>query len=138
MNKTELVNAMAAKTGMTKVAAKQAMTACFDAIQAELKKGEKVTLIGFGTFSVVKRQESGQVQSRQQAPQIRELTNSLRTTTSRGILTDAPALFCPTPQHQRTCPRIHTSGQSVCAPHLSPPSGAPTTQLPFFNTDFSG
>ena len=55
MNKTELVNAMAAKTGMTKVAAKQAMTACFDAIQAELKKGEKVTLIGFGTFSVVKR-----------------------------------------------------------------------------------
>ena len=33
MNKTELVNAMAAKTGMTKVAAKQAMTACFDSIQ---------------------------------------------------------------------------------------------------------
>ena len=55
MNKTELVNAMAAKTGMTKVAAKQAMNACFDSIQEQLKKGEKVTLIGFGTFSVVKR-----------------------------------------------------------------------------------
>ena len=55
MNKTELVNAIAAKTGMTKVAAKQAMTACFDSIQKQLKKGEKVTLIGFGTFSVVKR-----------------------------------------------------------------------------------
>ena len=55
MNKTELVNAIAAKTGMTKVAAKQAMTACFDSIQEQLKKGEKVTLIGFGTFSVVKR-----------------------------------------------------------------------------------
>ena len=55
MNKTELVNAMAEKTGMTKVAAKQAMTACFDSIQEQLKKGEKVTLIGFGTFSVVKR-----------------------------------------------------------------------------------
>ena len=55
MNKTELTNAIAAKTGMTKVAAKQAMTACFDSIQEQLKKGEKVTLIGFGTFSVVKR-----------------------------------------------------------------------------------
>ncbi len=81
MNKTELVNAMADKTGMTKVAAKQAMTACFETIQEQLKKGEKVTLIGFGTFSVVKRkartaknprtqsgrQEGRQVQSRQQA-----------------------------------------------------------------------
>ena len=55
MNKTELVNAMAEKTGMTKVAAKQAMSACFDTNQEQLKKGEKVTLIGFGTFSVVKR-----------------------------------------------------------------------------------
>ena len=55
MNKTELVNAIAAKTGMTKVAAKQAMTACFDGIQEQLRKGEKVTLIGFGTFSVAKR-----------------------------------------------------------------------------------
>jgi DNA-binding protein HU-beta len=55
MNKTELINAMAEKTGMTKVAAKQAMTACFDTIQEELKKGNKVTLIGFGTFNVVNR-----------------------------------------------------------------------------------
>ena len=55
MNKTELVNAMAEKTGMTKVAAKKAMVACFETIQGQLKKGEKVTLIGFGTFNVVKR-----------------------------------------------------------------------------------
>ena len=55
MNKTELVNAMAAKTGMTKVAAKAAMTACFATIQEQLVKGQKVSLIGFGTFSVVKR-----------------------------------------------------------------------------------
>ena len=55
MNKTELVNAMAAKTGMTKVAAKAAMNACFASIQEKLNKGEKVTLIGFGTFSVVER-----------------------------------------------------------------------------------
>ena len=55
MNKTELISAMAEKTGMTKVAAKQAMTACLDTIQEELKKGGKITLIGFGTFSVVNR-----------------------------------------------------------------------------------
>lgn len=55
MNKTELVNAIAAKTGMTKVAAKEAMNATFATIQEQLKKGEKVTLIGFGTFSVVNR-----------------------------------------------------------------------------------
>ena len=55
MNKTELVNAIAAKTGMTKVAAKEAMNACFTSIQEQLNKGQKVTLIGFGTFSVVER-----------------------------------------------------------------------------------
>ena len=55
MNKTELVNAMAAKTGMTKVAAKEAMNACFATIAEQLNKGEKVSLIGFGTFSVVER-----------------------------------------------------------------------------------
>ena len=55
MNKTELANAMAEKTGMTKTAAKEAMNACLSAIQEELQKGEKVALIGFGTFSVVDR-----------------------------------------------------------------------------------
>lgn len=55
MNKTDLVNAIAEKTGMTKVASKEAMNACLEAIQDELKKGEKVTLVGFGTFSVVDR-----------------------------------------------------------------------------------
>lgn len=55
MNKTELVNAMAEKTGMTKVAAKAAMNACFTTIQEQLSKGQKVSLIGFGTFSVVER-----------------------------------------------------------------------------------
>lgn len=55
MNKTELINAIAEKTGMTKVASKAAMNACFESIQEKLNKGEKVTLIGFGTFSVVER-----------------------------------------------------------------------------------
>ena len=55
MNKSELVDAIAAKTGMTKVAAKEAMNASFATIQEQLNKGEKVTLIGFGTFSVADR-----------------------------------------------------------------------------------
>ncbi|MBR1798910.1 MAG: HU family DNA-binding protein [Bacteroidales bacterium] len=55
MNKTELVNAIAEKTGMSKVASKEAMNAVLSTIQEQLKKGEKVSLIGFGTFSVVKR-----------------------------------------------------------------------------------
>ena len=55
MNRTELINAMAAKTGMTKVASKAAMNACFECIKEQLNKGEKVNLIGFGTFSVVER-----------------------------------------------------------------------------------
>ena len=55
MNKTELINAMAEKTGMTKVASKAAMNACFATIAEQLTKGEKVSLIGFGTFSVAER-----------------------------------------------------------------------------------
>ena len=55
MNKTELVAAIAAKAELTKVDAKKALEAALDAVQAELKKGEKVALLGFGTFSVNKR-----------------------------------------------------------------------------------
>ena len=55
MNKTDLVNAIAGKTGMTKVASKEAMNACLESIQEELKKGGRVSLIGFGTFSVADR-----------------------------------------------------------------------------------
>ena len=55
MNKTELVAAIAAKAEITKVDAKKALDAAIAAVQGELKKGEKVALLGFGTFSVNKR-----------------------------------------------------------------------------------
>ncbi len=55
MNKAELVAAVAAKTGLTKVAAAEAVNATVNAIAEALKKGENVQLIGFGTFSVVKK-----------------------------------------------------------------------------------
>ncbi len=51
MNKTELINAVAEK-GLTKKDAEVAVNGVLDAIVAELAKGEKVQLIGFGTFEV--------------------------------------------------------------------------------------
>ena len=54
MNKTELVNAVAAKD-IDKKAAKAAVDAVFDAITAALADGEKVQLLGFGTFEVRER-----------------------------------------------------------------------------------
>lgn len=57
MNKTELIDAIAAKANLTKVDAKKALEACMEATTETLKKGDKVALVGFGTFSVTKRAE---------------------------------------------------------------------------------
>jgi DNA-binding protein HU-beta len=53
MNKGELVSAIAAEAGLTKVDAKKALDAAISAITEALKQGDKVSLVGFGTFSVV-------------------------------------------------------------------------------------
>ena len=55
MNKTELVAAMAEAADISKSAADKALLGCLEAITGSLQKGENVTLIGFGTFSAVKR-----------------------------------------------------------------------------------
>ena len=55
MNKTELIAAVAEKAGLSKKGADAAVSAVFDAVTAELAKGEKVQLIGFGTFEVRER-----------------------------------------------------------------------------------
>ncbi|MBR5727260.1 MAG: HU family DNA-binding protein [Muribaculaceae bacterium] len=52
MNKTELINAIAAEAKLTKVQAKAALEATLKAIEETLVKGDKVALIGFGTFAV--------------------------------------------------------------------------------------
>jgi len=52
MTKTELVDVVAQKGGMTKAAAGRAVDVTIDAITAALSKGEKVTVTGFGTFEV--------------------------------------------------------------------------------------
>lgn len=55
MNKTELVTALAAKTELSKKDAEKAVNAFVDVISEALTKGEKIQLIGFGTFAVKDR-----------------------------------------------------------------------------------
>lgn len=56
MNKTELVAAMAEKTELSKKDAEKALKTFTDVVAEELKKGEKVQLVGFGTFEVAERE----------------------------------------------------------------------------------
>ena len=55
MNKAELVEALAKETGATKKAAEQSLNAIKEIISKSLKKGDKVQLVGFGSFEVRKR-----------------------------------------------------------------------------------
>lgn len=55
MNRKELVDALAAKTESTKADAERNVAALIDIISATLKKGDSLTLVGFGTFEVRKR-----------------------------------------------------------------------------------
>lgn len=55
MNKSELIDAIAASADITKADAGRALDAAVDAITAALKAGDQVTLVGFGTFAVKER-----------------------------------------------------------------------------------
>lgn len=55
MNKAELVTAMAEKSGLTKASAEKALNALTETITESMKKGERVGLVGFGSFSVTER-----------------------------------------------------------------------------------
>jgi DNA-binding protein HU-beta len=55
MNKSELVNAIAAGAGLSKADAKKALDATLEAITNAMKEGDKVALLGFGTFAVNER-----------------------------------------------------------------------------------
>ncbi|MBW6479522.1 MAG: HU family DNA-binding protein [Bacteroidales bacterium] len=56
MNKAELIDAMASHSGLTKADAKKALDAFIGATTGALKKGGRVALVGFGSFSVSKRE----------------------------------------------------------------------------------
>jgi DNA-binding protein HU-beta len=55
MNKNELIEAMAEKTGSSKAEANRAVTALTDIISEALENGDSISLIGFGTFEVRER-----------------------------------------------------------------------------------
>lgn len=57
MNRMELVAAIAEKTELSKKDAEKALKAFTDVVAEELKKGEKIQLVGFGTFEVSERAE---------------------------------------------------------------------------------
>ena len=55
MNKAELISAMAAESGLAKVDSKKALDAFVASVSKAMKAGDKVSLVGFGTFSVAER-----------------------------------------------------------------------------------
>ena len=55
MTKEELIEKVASTTGLSKADASRVLGTILDSIKAALKKGQKVTLVGFGNFSVSKR-----------------------------------------------------------------------------------
>ena len=55
MNKTELIDAIASNSGLSKADSKRALEGFMDATSKSLKKGDKVALVGFGTWSVANR-----------------------------------------------------------------------------------
>jgi DNA-binding protein HU-beta len=57
MNKSELVSSIAKKAGLTKADAKKALDAMTESITETLQQGDKLSLVGFGTFSINQRAE---------------------------------------------------------------------------------
>ncbi len=55
MNKAQLISSMAEKSGLSKVDSKKALEAFISSVSSSLKDGEKIILVGFGTFSVVNK-----------------------------------------------------------------------------------
>ena len=76
MTKAELVAKMAEDAGITKASAEKALAAFTGAVEAALKAGDKVTLVGFGTFSSVTRKaRTGRNPQTGKAIKIAEKTN---------------------------------------------------------------
>ena len=55
MNKTDFIGKVADNSGLTKVVAKKAVEAFIKTVEGAVKKGDKVALLGFGSFTVVKK-----------------------------------------------------------------------------------
>ncbi len=70
MNKSELINAISEKSGLSKADSKKALDGVIEAVTDALKAGDKVALVGFGTFSVFERPERTVTNPRTQQPMV--------------------------------------------------------------------
>jgi len=68
MNKAELINAIAAESKLSKVDSKKALDGFIAAVVKELKKGGKISLVGFGTFSVTEKKARQGINPRTKKP----------------------------------------------------------------------
>ena len=68
MNKTELISAIAAESGLTKADSKRALDGMVAAITKELQQGGKVALVGFGTYSVTEKSARTGINPRTKLP----------------------------------------------------------------------
>ena len=68
MNKAELINAIAEGSGLSKVDSKKALDGFIAAVVTELKKGGKISLVGFGTFSVAEKKARQGINPRTKKP----------------------------------------------------------------------
>lgn len=68
MNKSELISAVAQKSGLSKVDAKKALDGVLESIGEELKNDGRVVLVGFGTFSVTERSARKGINPRTKEP----------------------------------------------------------------------
>ena len=68
MNKSELIDAIAGKSGLSKVDSKKALDAFLTTVSSELKKGGKVTLVGHGTYQVVAKSARTGINPKTKAP----------------------------------------------------------------------
>lgn len=55
MNKAQLISSIAEKSGLSKVDSKKALDAFMGSVASAMKQGDKIALVGFGTFSVVNK-----------------------------------------------------------------------------------
>ena len=68
MNKSELISAIAENSGLSKVDSKKALDGFMAAVTKELKKGGKISLVGFGTFSVTQKSARQGINPRTKQP----------------------------------------------------------------------
>lgn len=70
MNKAELINAMASESGLSKADSKRALDAFISSVGKAMQNGERVSLIGFGSFSVLEREERTGINPSTQQPMV--------------------------------------------------------------------